>query len=111
MSQGNDLSPPQDSVVELETIGFDFGADLASGETITSVTSLTCVNAAGFDQSPSSRLVGPNFIVASSKTGSPAGQVNQNFGGALGGVRYLLQCVVMTSNGHSISLWTHFTGI
>lgn len=111
MSQGNDLAPPQDAVVELEGIGFDFGPALATGETITSVTSLTCMVWRGFDQSPSSRLSGPAFIVSSTKTGAPSAQVNQNFGGALGGTTYRLQCVVVTNAGESLSLWTHFGGV
>src|SRR5208282_2273036 len=108
MSQGNDLWPPQDADVELETIGFDFGDTLEAGEQITSVIALTCEVASGTDPAPSSRVVGPSFIVTSTTTGAANGQVNQNIGALLGYTIYLLQCVVMTSLGQKLSLWMHW---
>ncbi len=75
-----------------------------------SASSITCTADVGFDSAASSRLVGANFIVSSTKTGTANGQVNQQFGGALGGVTYLLQCVVVTSAPQHLSLWTHFSG-
>ena len=42
MAIANDLYPPIDAAVELETIGFDFGPALNAGVTVTAILSVTC---------------------------------------------------------------------
>lgn len=108
MSQTNDLMPPIDSSVELLTIAFDFGLVLGVGETIASITSLTCAAYIGTDASPSSRLIGSPSIIASAKTKAASSAVAQQVGSMLAGVTYRLQCVVLTTAVNELSLWTHF---
>lgn len=108
MSQTNDLTPPIDSSVELLTAGFDFGPVAGVGETIASITALTCAVYIGADANPSSRLIGSPSIVASKKTGVAALGVTFQVGSMLAGVTYRLQCVVLTTAGNELSLWTHF---
>jgi hypothetical protein len=110
MSQGNDLSPAQDAGVEFENIGFDFGPALAPTEQITSVTAITCSADTGFDPDSQTRLSGSSSIVTSTATSQPNQQVNTQVGHVIGGVTYLIQCVVATSAGQSLSLYTHLPG-
>ena len=110
MAQGNDL-PSQDANVELDPIGFDFGPQMAAGEYITSLVALTCAVVAGYDPNPNSHLIGSPAIVSSTGSGSAFGQVNQRMGGLLGGVTYLVQCVVLTSQANKLSLWTHISAV
>ena len=110
MSQGNDLSPPQDAGVELENIGFDFGPELAVGEYILSIQEITCTADSGFDPAAQSHLGASNSIVTSTATSQPNAQVNTQVGGLLGEVTYLLQCVVNTSGLQRLSLYTHLAG-
>lgn len=109
MSVVNNLTP-QDAAVEVEGVMFDFGLALAAGETITTVTGVTCTVRVGADGSPSSRLSGGNMIVASQRTGAANAAVTTKFGGALGGVTYRLQCVVVTSGGQTLSIVTYISG-
>jgi hypothetical protein len=106
MAQTADLFPPIDATVEQETIGFDFGPALKAGVTITSVATITCAVHSGTDATPSARLVGGSSIVASQATGAPSAAVAQNIGNMLAGVTYVLQCVVNTSDGQKLSLWS-----
>src|SRR5579872_6288072 len=98
MSQGNDLTPPIDTTVEYEPIGFDFGPILDAGVTIVSIISVTCQVVSGTDPSPASRLTGPATIIASKATGAANAAVSQPIGNMLAWVRYRLQCVVQTSD-------------
>jgi hypothetical protein len=107
MSQARDLSPPMDAAIEQEIVGFDFGPALAAGVTITGVADLACAVYQGADDSPASRLLGAPQIVASSATGAASAQVNQLFGTMVAGTTYRLQCLVTTSDGQTLSLWTH----
>jgi hypothetical protein len=107
MSQARDLSPPMDAAIEQEIVGFDFGPALAAGVTITGVVNLACAVYRGADASPSSRLLGAPQLVASSATGAANSQVNQLFGTMVAGTTYRLQCLVTTSDGQTLSLWTH----
>lgn len=103
--QANDLTPI-DSTVEILTIGFDnFG--LASGETIASIESVTCVAFMRVDDAASTRLIGDPSIVASAKTGAASSAVAQQIGMMVAGVTYRLQCVVLTSQGNKLSVWMH----
>lgn len=108
MAQTADLTPPIDATLEFETIGFDFGLAMAATATITSVQSLTCTvhgGGTGTDATPSSRLIGGSTIVPSKATGLASQAVAQQFGNAVAGVKYLLQCVANTSDGQKLSLW------
>ena len=109
VSQTNELLPPIDSSVEIETVTFDFGLILAPGVTITSVVSLTCQVLSGTDPNPASRLVGGAAIVPSPNTGLANQAVSQLVGTMIGGVTYRLQCVATSSDGQTISLWNHLT--
>lgn len=109
VSQTNELLPPIDSTVEIETVTFDFGLILVAGVTITGVTSLTCEVVSGTDPNPASRLVGSAAIVASPNSGGANQAVAQLVGTMLGGVTYRLQCVATSSDGQTISLWNHLT--
>jgi hypothetical protein len=111
MSQGNDLSPPQDAGVEYENIGFDYGPALAAAEQISSVIAVTCTADQGFDPDAQTRLSGVTNIVTSVSSSQPNQQVNTQIGFLLGGVTYLIQCVVQTSANQKLSLFTHLPAI
>lgn len=109
VSQTNQLLPPIDSTVEIETVTFDFGLILVAGVTITGISAVTCEVVSGTDANPASRLVGGAAIVASPNSGGANQAVAQLVGTMLGGVTYRLQCVVTSSDGQTISLWNHLT--
>jgi hypothetical protein len=111
MSIENRLVPSQDAGVESEFIGFDYGLILQPGESIQSATGVTCVVSVGIDPSPSSRLSGGTSLQLSQKTGVASGMVVTRFGGALSGVTYQLQCVVMTTLMQSLSIITYISGV
>jgi hypothetical protein len=108
MSQTNPLSPNIDATVEYETVTFDYGLILAAGVTITSAT-VSCAVVSGTDATPSSRVTGSPSTTTSLQTGAPNTAVSQLVGGMVAGVTYRLQCVATTSDGQSLSLWTHLT--
>jgi hypothetical protein len=108
MSQTNALSPDIDATVEFETVTFDYGLILASGATVTAAT-VTCSVVDGTDPTPSARVVGSSANTTSLETGAPNATVSQLVGGMVAGVTYRLQCVATTSDGQSLSLWTHLT--
>jgi trimeric autotransporter adhesin len=108
MSQTNPLSPDIDATVEFETVTFDYGLILASGATITSATT-SCAVVSGTDATPSQRITGSPSITTSLQTGASNAAVSQLVGGMVAGVTYRLQCVATTSDGQSLSLWTHLT--
>lgn len=109
MSQGIPfvLDPPIAAVLETEPVTFDFGnllaSNYASGVYITSVLEIIVTVAAGVDASPSSRLVGGPVITAGQSRTPPLANsaVVAWFGTMVGGVTYLLQCVVQLSDGMS----------
>lgn len=112
------LTPPIDSTVEEEKITFDFGPELAlpttdingnpvAGVTIQEIISTTCtavINAA-LDSNPSSRIVGSPLLTTSPSTLQPNCAVIVLVGTMIGTVIYLLQCVVLTTDGQRLSLW------
>src|SRR5262249_18476915 len=108
----NNLWPPQDSVIEQETVGFDFGPALGAGVTILSVVEIIAEVipqlSTATDPTPASRLIGPPQIIASARTKAASAQVAQLFGDSVDGVIYRLTCVVATSDNQQLSLWTHF---
>ena len=108
MSQTNDLQPPIDSTVEIETVTFDFGLILQSGNAILQGTpTVTCNLVSGTDPDPASRLQSDPMIVASPNSGAAASAVSLLVGSMIGGTIYRLQCWCATSDGQTLSLWTH----
>lgn len=113
LSATYDLTPPIDAGVEQLTVTFDFGLiPLAPGVTITRVVSVTCVVSLSApyltpDSAAATRLLSPAIIGPSPKTGNASQAVLQLVGNMVGGCRYLLQCVVDTSDGQQPSVWTH----
>ncbi len=107
LAQTNDLIPPIDSSVEVEWVYFDYSQIIDPGVLITAVTSLTCTVNYGSDPAASTRLIGASAIVTSPRSQAPSAAVAQLVGDMVGGVTYLLQCVVATDDGQEISLWTH----
>jgi hypothetical protein len=111
VAQTNDLTPPIDAVVEVETVTFDFGPIISAGVTI-SAPAVTCVvyNSSldgVIDPSPASRLIGPAQVTKSPNTGLAGQAIAQLVGTMIGGLTYRLQCVVTTSDGQTLSLWNH----
>lgn len=109
MSQTNNLLPPIDETVEVETATFDFGLILAAGVTLTGTPTVTCAVYSGVDSDPASRLSGPAIIVTSPNSAAPSAAVSQLVGAMIAGVTYRLQCVCATSDGQNLSLWTHLS--
>lgn len=107
MAQTNTLQPPIDAETEIETICFDFGMVLAEGETIASISSILCEVFSGTDEDAADRLIDPAQIAASPTTDAPRAAVLQKVGTMLGDVVYRLQCLVVTTDGQTLSLWTH----
>jgi hypothetical protein len=114
VAQTNDLQPPIDAVVEEETVTFDYGLILAATASITAVVSMTCAISQSTsdeitDPTPQNRIIGPSFIATSPNSGLPNQAVSQLVGTMIGGIVYILECVVTTSDGQTLSLWTHIT--
>ncbi len=86
---------------ENEVYTFDFSKDLATGEVITDAT-WTCTvaaDSAGTDDTPQSRLL---LLPQNTDT-----TTMQRVAYMLSGVKYVLQAVVTTSDGNTISDWSH----
>lgn len=112
MSHTNDLAPPIDDTVEIETVTFDFGRIMDPGVVITGISALTCVVwktvlAGAADQTPQARIIGAPAIVVSPNSCDQRQAVSQLVGTMVAGLVYRLQCVVTTSDGQTLSLWSH----
>lgn len=81
--------PPKDPA-ETKMLRFVFGADLADGETIASVT-VSAATEAGVDASPANVLMGSPTV--------SGGDVLQRVHGGLAGCDYRLRCLATTSAG------------
>ena len=106
MAQAEPLSPPIDATFEVETIGFDYGFVLAPGETIVSVSEMLINVLSGTDASVTTRLIGSPQVANSVSTNAPRAMVLQKVGNVLAGCNYGLQCVVLTTDGQSLSIQT-----
>lgn len=88
---------------ENEVYTFDFVRDVETGETISSAT-WTCAvadDSHGEDEDAATRV---------SLTATNAGtRTSQRITGLVGGVKYVLRAVVVTSAGNTKSLWSHVT--
>lgn len=84
---------------EVEVYAFDFTNDLYPGDSIVGAT-WTCTVDQGTDGSPSARLKGSPWFVSSTQTA----QVLQ---GGVAGTSYIIQAVVTTQLGYTVSLYSH----
>jgi hypothetical protein len=112
VAQTANLLPNIDSTVEIETVTWDYGLILKTGVTITAVTALTCsvskpASDTTTDPTPQSRIIGSPQLGPSPNSGGANQAVLCLVGTMIAGVTYLLQCVVTTSDGQTISLWQH----
>ena len=118
MPQFPDL-PDIDAVTQLQTVTFDFGPLIAAncppGTTIVlaSTPTITCASrVTGADPSASTRAIGAPQIGTASQPGG-SGLVNcavlQQFGTMIGGVSYLLTCLVQLTSGDVEPLWGYVT--
>lgn len=85
--------------VETETYGFDFVNDIPPGDSVVSAT-WNCTVAEGTDPNPSARLLGTAWLVSSTQT-------VQVVTGGVAGVRYVLQAIVKTGFGSTVSLYSY----
>lgn len=82
-----------------EVFGFDFVNDMQPGDTIlTAAWSLTVNN--GQSAAPSTLFPGTFYYYSSTA-------VVNRISGLVAGVPYVLQCVVTTSLGDTLTLWTN----
>jgi hypothetical protein len=88
---------------ESEDYSFDFVKDLAEGETIVGVT-WTCTVAA--DSEGADENAADHVAIPASYDGTIT---TQHVSGLVAGVKYVLQAVVETSAGNTVSLWSHVT--
>lgn len=114
VAQTNDLQPPIDAVVEVETVTFDYGRILVSSAYVTTIVAVSCTvfqsdSDSVVDPTPQNRLISSAVIAPSPNSGLANQAVAQLVGTMIGGITYLLQCVVQTSDGQTLSLWTHIT--
>ena len=106
MAATDDLQPPIDPG-EIETVSFDFGPALATGETVRTIVSSSCAVLIGTDSSASERILGSPQIVASPSTGLASGGVAMRIGTMIADTVYRLQVFVTTSAGQTLTLYTH----
>ena len=99
MYVGRDFDPAQSG--ETNAYGFDFVNDLnpAINEVIVGSTWSVAVSQ-GSDASPSSHLIGGQFLSSPTIT-------SQQIGGLVSGVTYIVMATVVTSAGNTLELWSH----
>jgi hypothetical protein len=102
MSRAPDLTPPIVAGVEQEYVTFDFAAGLVAGATISSIGVVTVYSLSGNDLTPAARILTSPSITVSPSTNVAAQAVFALFGNMVAGL-YLLQCVVHTSDGQTLS--------
>ena len=103
MSRAPDLCPPIVAGVEQEYVTFDFGPGVSAGVIIETVVAIHCYSLDGSDSTPASRILGAATIIASPGTGQANQAVYQLFGNMIAGL-YLVQAVVQTSDGQTLSV-------
>lgn len=101
MYVGRDF-PPADEV-ESETYTFDFVRDLADGELIISAVWYCTVAA---DSEEADENAADHVAIAAEVLGT---KTMQHISGLVAGVKYVLQAVVETDRGNTVSLWSHVT--
>lgn len=105
MPEGNNFSPLDHT--EIVTATFDFAPWLASGETLTAISSVTCEAAFGIDANAENRLIGIPQLGFSPSTGAAASAVLQQFGGMISGVTYKITVTVTTNHSQTFTLWSY----
>ena len=103
MSRAPDLCPAIIAGVEQEYVTFDFGPGVPTGVVIETVVSINCYSLDDSDLMPMSRILGGSTIIASPTTGQANQAVYQLFGNMIAGL-YLVQAVVQTSDGQTLSV-------
>ena len=104
----NNALPSIDPTEEQVIITFDYSGQLNTGVTILGVLAVTCSVRASSpvaDPTPQLRLIDNAVIIASPLNAQPGQAVTQLVGNMIAGVLYILQCVVITSDGQQPSLW------
>jgi hypothetical protein len=111
MPQAQNALVPIDAVLEERLISFDYGLELTSGATVTTILGLTCSVVTGVDPIAQSRILSAPAIVDAAAppfgTGLAMAAVSVMIGEMVAGVTYLLQCVVLTSDDQHLSVWQH----
>jgi hypothetical protein len=95
MARDSTLLTPKD-VEEIDVITFDFTSMLVSGETIQSVSSMSCSVFAGVDSGASGVLLGAGQIQGTT--------VLQQIQSGLNGVEYHIRCKIVTSLSRTLVL-------
>jgi len=103
MSRSADLCPAIVAGVEQEYVKFDFGPGVAPGVTIDSIVAINCYSLDNSDPTPMSRILGGATIINSPATGQPGQALYQLFGNMIAGL-YLVQAIVQTSDGQTLSV-------
>lgn len=99
MYVGRDFSPADEG--ESENYSFDFVKDLAEGETIVGSTWYCTV---AEDSEAPDEDAADHVAVPASYSGT---LTTQHVSGLVAGVKYVLQAVVETSAGNTVSLWSY----
>jgi hypothetical protein len=103
---GRDYSPAEQT--ENLVYGLDFVQDLSEGEELTGAA-WEVVVLEGFDPAPMSHLIGvPTLVIPDGTTLQTA--TTQRIAGLLPDVKYTVRAVVTTTNGNTLSLWSHIAG-
>ena len=100
MKTALDFSPI--SPDEVLVLAIDFSAYLATGDSVASVDSWTCTVAPSSpvpDAAPSARLSGSPSLAGA--------VVSQTVSTCVAGARYVMEAVVTTRNGETLSLWSY----
>jgi hypothetical protein len=99
MYVGRDFPPADD--VESRNYTFDFVKDLAEGDTIVGATwSCTVAEDSAGQDAEAADHVGVPATYDGTRT-------TQHVSGLVAGVKYVLQAVVSTQAGETVSLWSH----
>lgn len=99
MYVGRDFAPADE--VESETYTFDFVRDLADGELIISAVWYCTVAA---DSEATDAGAADHVAIAADFAGT---KTMQHVSGLVAGVKYVLQAVIGTDRGNTVSLWSH----
>jgi hypothetical protein len=103
MSRAPDLCPPIVAGVEQEYVQFDFALGLPSGAIIAAIVAVNCYSLSGTDPNPMSRILSVPAIIDSPSSKLPNQAVYALFGNMIAGL-YLLQAIVQTSDGQTLSV-------
>ena len=79
---------------EIRTITFDYLNYLSPSQALSGVPTLFCTTLVGVDLLAQARLIGAPQIIASPANGRQGASVSQQIGQMVGGVTYVIQCVV-----------------